>query len=545
MAIPAFAGIFLNSQAQYRIHNQGIIPTARHLHKDTAMPDAAHSLFHYLIAAWHSSHINALLVAAVLLVLLLRAHPEGSFLRNTLVYVVFCCLSIVGTATCLWLGYGETATLLDGIASLLLGLLVIRLAGLVIFRVALPTLGLHPPRIMEDILLVLAYIIWGMVRLRYAGLDLGSLVATSAVITAILAFSMQDTLGNILGGIALQLDDSIHIGDWVKVDEVSGRVIEVHWRHTAVRTRNGEIVVLPNSLLMKSKFTIVSRGDTPQWRRWVHFSVGLEIPPQRVIAAVEKAVCDAAINLVSRNPAPSCVLMDFKDGVGHYAVRYWLTDALVDDPTDSSVRVHVYAALQREGWRIVAPALEVNLTTENSTRTHEQREQEIELRRKHLRRIEMFAHLSDEEITHLARSLTYAQFAKGDVMTRQGSVAHWLYVLIQGEADVWFEGDNKSRRLLTTLSAGRVFGEMGLMTGEPRRATVTAHSDAECYRIDKKNFEYIMQSRPELADAFAAILTERNRQLVAVQQEVQPVDHEHQKEKLLASIRKFFRLENA
>lgn len=508
------------------------------------MPDASSSLFHHLVTAWHPAHINALLIATFLLAVLLRARPEGNFLRNTLVYVAFCGLTIIGTAISQWLGYSETATLLDGIAVLLLGLLVIRLAGLVIFRVALPALHLHPPRIMEDILLVLAYIIWGMVRLRYAGLDLGSLVATSAVITAILAFSMQDTLGNILGGIALQLDDSIHIGDWVKVDDVSGRVVEVHWRHTAVRTRNGEIVVLPNSLLMKSKFTIVSRNDTPQWRRWVYFSVGLDIPPQRVIAAVEKAVCDAAINLVSRNPAPSCVLMDFKDGVGHYAVRYWLTDALVDDPTDSTVRVHVYAALQREGWRIVAPALDVNLTTENADRLHEQREQEIDLRRKHLRRIEMFHHLADDEIVHLARSLTYAQFAKGDVMTRQGSVAHWLYVLIQGEADVWFESEGKTRRLLTTLPAGRVFGEMGLMTGEPRRATVTAHSDAECYRIDKKNFEYIMQSRPELADAFAHIITERNKQLVAVQQESKPVDHEGQKEKLLANIRKFFRLEN-
>lgn len=510
------------------------------------MPDAASpSLFHHLLTAWHPAHINALLLATVLLALLLRARPEGNFLRNTLIYVLLCGLTIISTAICQWLGYRETATLLDGIAVLLLGLLVLRLAGLVIFRVALPALHLHPPRIMEDILLVLAYVIWGMVRLRYAGLDLGSLVATSAVITAIIAFSMQDTLGNILGGIALQLDDSIHIGDWVKVDDVSGRVIEVHWRHTAVRTRNGEIVVLPNSLLMKSKFTIVSRNDTPQWRRWVYFSMGLDIPPQRVIAAVEKAVCDAAINLVSHNPAPSCVLMDFKDGVGHYAVRYWLTDALVDDPTDSTVRVHVYAALQREGWRIVAPALDVSLSTESAERTREQREQEIELRHKHLRRVEMFNHLSDEEITHLARSLTYVQFAKGDVITRQGAVAHWLYVLIQGEADVWFETQGQTRRLLTTLPAGRVFGEMGLMTGEPRRATVTAHSDAECYRIDKKNFEFIMQARPELADAFAHIITERNKQLVAVQQQAQPLDHAHQKEKLLANIRKFFRLENA
>ncbi len=508
------------------------------------MPDASSPLLAHLLSAWHPVYLNALVAAAILLFILVRKRPEDHLLRNTLIFAALCGLLILSTGIASWLGYAETAGTLDAITILVLGLLVIRLAGLVLFRVLVPVMHLHPPRIMEDIMLVLAYVIWGLVCLGNAGLDLGSLVATSAVITAILAFAMQDTLGNILGGIALQLDDSIHIGDWVKVDDVSGRVIEVHWRHTAVRTRNGEIVVLPNSLLMKSKFTIVNRDDTPQWRRWVYFSVGLETPPQRVISVVEKAVGDAAIPLVSKSPMPSCVIMDFREGVALYALRYWLTDALADDPTDSSVRVHVYAALQREGWRFVPPALDVNITTDNAELQDREREREISLRCKTLRRIDMFADLSDGEIAHLAHSLTYAQFARGDVMTRQGAVAHWLYVLIKGEADVWYESPGQARRLLTTLPAGRVFGEMGLMTGEPRRATVTARTDAECYRIDKKQFGEVMQSRPELAEAFASVLTERNKQLVAVQQQAQPVDHDQQKAHLLANIRRFFRLES-
>lgn len=506
------------------------------------MPDATPSFFSHLLAAWHPGYLTAFLTAALLLFVLVRARPEPHLLRNTLIFAAIAGLLILATGTAAWLGHANAATTLDAVTTLTLGLLVIRLSGLVIFRVGLSLLRLYPPRILEDLLLVLAYVIWGLVCLGNTGLDLGSLVATSAVITAIIAFAMQDTLGNILGGIALQLDDSIHIGDWVKVDDVSGRVIEVHWRHTAVRTRNGEIVVLPNSLLMKSKFTIVSRDDTPQWRRWVHFSVSLDTPPQRVIAAVEKALGEADMPLVSASPRPSCVLMDFREGVGLYAVRYWLTDALVDDPTDSTVRVHIYTALQREGWRFVPPALDVRLGRDSAEQEDREREREIALRCKTLRRIDMFSHLSDEEISHLAHSLTYATFARGDVMTRQGAVAHWLYVLIEGEADVWYESAGQPRRRLTTLPTGRVFGEMGLMTGEPRRATVTARTDAACYRIDKTHFENIMQSRPELAEAFAGVITERNKQLVAVQQQ-QPVDHEQQKQKLLASIRRFFRLE--
>jgi small-conductance mechanosensitive channel/CRP-like cAMP-binding protein len=509
------------------------------------MPDAASPLSH-LLSAWHPAYVNAFLAAAVCALMLVRVRPDGpALLRNALVFALVCVLLVVGSGITDWMGFRYTAGLLDGSATVALGVLVIRLAGLALFRVILPVLRLHPPRILEDILLVLAYAGWGLVQLHQAGVNLSSLVATSAVITAIVAFSMQDTLGNILGGLGLQLDNSIHIGDWIKIDDVSGCVVEVHWRHTAVRTRNGEIAVLPNSLLMKSKFLIVGRDDTPQWRRWVYFSVGYQVPPQRVIAAVEKALGEADIANVSTRPLPQCVVMDFKEGSTHYAVRYWLTNPRVDDSTDSAVRMHIYAALQRQGYVLAHPCLDVNMSSSDAESAAIDREHELAIRRKTLRRIELFSHLSDDEIAHLAAQLTYAQFVRGGVMTRQGAVAHWLYVLISGEADVWYEAEGQPRRHLTTLEAGRVFGEMGMMTGEPRRATVTARTDAECYRIDKSSFEGIMQSRPGLAEEFARILMERNRQLVAVAQEKQPADHAQQHARLLASIRRFFRLDPA
>lgn len=99
-------------------------------------------------------------------------------------------------------------------------------------------------------------------RLRTAGVDLTSSFTTSAVITAVIAFSMQDTLGNILGGIVLQLDDSVGVGDWVRVDEVSGRIVDIRWRHTAIETRNRETVIVPNSWLMKNRFTASVRATT-------------------------------------------------------------------------------------------------------------------------------------------------------------------------------------------------------------------------------------------------------------------------------------------
>ncbi len=69
-----------------------------------------------------------------------------------------------------------------------------------------------------DVVQDLGWVVSGVAVIRLAGVDPSSMVTTSAVITAIIAFSMQDTLGNVLGGLFLELDDSLSIGDWVRVD---------------------------------------------------------------------------------------------------------------------------------------------------------------------------------------------------------------------------------------------------------------------------------------------------------------------------------------
>jgi small-conductance mechanosensitive channel/CRP-like cAMP-binding protein len=497
-----------------------------------------------LIAPWQMQMLEALLAVALMLLILLRTRPEGKvLLRSALLMALLAVLLLAGSAITQALMLSSVAEVMNEIAVILVGVMVIRIAGITLFRAVLPVVSLHPPRILEDILIVLGYIAWGMVRLRHAGVELSGLVTTSAVITGIVAFSMQETLGNILGGLALQLDKSILIGDWIEVDNICGRVIEVHWRHTAVRTRNGEIEVLPNSLLMKSKVKIISSEQVQQWRRWIRFAVNQKIPPQQVIQAVEKAVAAADIPHVSKAPLPSCVLLDMKDGVCLYGMRYWLTNPLLDDPTDSDVRIHIYAALRRHDQPLANPILDVNLTTESSERDTRLRERELARRKEIMRNVELFSLLSDEELEQIASNLTVAPFVRGDVITRQGAVAHWLYILVNGEADVWFEPENatKPRRHLLTLTAGRVFGEMGLMTGAPRSATVTARTDAECFRLDKANFEQILHSRPQLAEGFANILAQRHMQSAQALAE-QVANPEQLRTSILNNIRRFFRL---
>src|SRR6185295_14224148 len=155
----------------------------------------------------------------------------------------------------------------------------------------------------------------------------------------------------------LELDKSIAIGDWIKLDDLSGRVAQIRWRHTAIRTHNGELVIVPNSTLMKSRFVVIGNPDAEavRWRRWIWFDAGNHVPPGRVLAAADQALAGAEIPNVAREPRPSCVLMEFGAGHCRYALRYWLTDPQVDDPTDTAVRTHLLASLARAGIQLAMP----------------------------------------------------------------------------------------------------------------------------------------------------------------------------------------------
>ncbi|MFZ5502583.1 MAG: cyclic nucleotide-binding domain-containing protein [Pseudomonadota bacterium] len=499
---------------------------------------------------WRDESLPVLVMALAVSFLLVHFRQEGrKSVLNTLMFFFACFALQFVSALIHALEFSTAAAIFHEVAVIGAGVAVIRLWGLLLFRIVLPVVNLRPPRIAEDIFVIITYIAWGLVRLRYAGLDLGSIVATSAMITAVVAFAMQDTLGNILGGLALQLDNSIEIGDWIKVDDVSGRVVDIRWRSTLVETRDWETVVFPNSQLMKSRFVVLGRRkkQAVQWRRWIWFNVALGVPPAKVIKTAEDAILRAQIGNVAKDPAPNCVFMEMDRGCARYALRYWLTDLAMDAPTDGAVRWHIYAALERAGIKLTVEEQHVHFIKENEKYEEAIHQRELLLRIKTLKRVQLFSQMTEDELRKLAENLKYTPFAKGDLITKQGTAAqHCLYIVIRGEAEVYLEGDEGERRSLNVLSKGSFFGEMSLMTGAPRAASVIAKTDVECYRLDKAAFEEIMRERPSIAEEVTQILVERRAELDQAHQSLDESAKRHalhhQHSEVLATVKRFFGL---
>lgn len=480
---------------------------------------------------------------------LLRTRPQDrSTLINTLLFLGLSLAGMLAGNLLAEQGLKQLGAQVGEFFLLTEGMALIRLSGLFIFRVLLPLAKLSPPSILEDILVIIAYVVWGIIRLYASGVDLSGIVATSAVITAVVAFSMQDTLGNILGGVVLELDNSLDIGDWIRINDVVGKVVDIRWRSTSIETRNWETVVIPNSVLMKTQFMVLGKrtGEPLQWRRWIYFTVDYHIPPVRVTEIVEGAIQTADIPGVAKTPAVSCVMMDFDSYAGKYALRYWLTDLEHDDGTDSLVRSHVFTALARAGIRIPLQEHRLHIYKENEEREQKRHSRELIQRIDALRQTDLFKLFSENELHAVAEKLKYAPFSKGSIITKQGAVAHWLYILISGDADVVVESPDGSSEITGQLQAGQFFGEMGLMTGAPRTATVIARNEVECYRLDKSDFEQLLHSRPTMAEEISHILVQRRSALDVTLQSLDAHSRDaqiaRQNTELLARIRHFFGL---
>lgn len=503
---------------------------------------------HFLVTNFWSQEVGLLSawIWVPLLLCYLLLGRQWSVLRNMVIVAAVAYFMAAAAWVTDMLGYASMTLALLESARLICGLVAIRGIGLLIVRWLLPKLSLTPSGIVGDLLMVVAYFAWSISRMHAAGFQPSSILTTSAVATGVLVFSLQETLGNILGGLVLQFDDSLQMGDWLRLDDVVGKVVQVHWRYTAVITNNGERVVIPNSQLMKSKFTVIGipQEEGVATRRQVTIYGPLDVAPGRFIELIDKTLASAEIPFMTLSPAPSCILLEVANGYLIYQIRYWLLDMVYDGPTDSLVRQFALAAMFRNGIAFPLAQQRVQFEELSTAQREAARSEELLQKQKVLASVELFASLREDELQHLARHLISAPFAKGEVITRQGAEAHWLYILQDGEAKVWVTTANGEERLVNTLHAGDFFGERALLTGAPRSATVKADSPALCYRLDKPAFASVISSRPEIAGEISTILAKRARELdeIAHGEGSRAVAEQRLSERLRESIRHFFGL---
>jgi len=393
-----------------------------------------------------------------------------------------------------------------------------------------------PSTILLDVLRWFAAAAAVAIILGEAGVEPGTLFAGSAVVTAAVGFALRDTLGNVFSGLALQSERPFEIGDWIQYDDNSahiGRVVEVNWRATRVITLDEAFVVIPNGQLGLASIRNFSKPD-PWSRRSLFVTTPYAVSPQRVQEIILEAIRGSFG--VLDHPSPSVVTNAFTDrGVEHW-VRLFTTEFDKRDRVDGMARDRIWFALARHGIEIPVATQQVRLSR-LPTPESESPDAAADRRDAILRRVGLLTLLDETSRRRLAASAREQTFAAGEPIIRQGAPGSSLFVIEEGRVAVRVDGDTRPATHLAELGPGEFFGEMSLLTGEPRSATVTALVETRLLTIDKEIFRPCLEAEPRLAEALERFLVDRKAtQPIAISSDPSPL----RERDLLRRIREFF-----
>lgn len=381
------------------------------------------------------------------------------------------------------------------------------------------------PTIVQD------FIVIGLVVLA-ATLISDRLIATSAVSAVVIGFALQDTLGNAFAGLAIQSEKPFHIGHWIRVGEFEGRVAEVTWRATKLRTKAGNFVILPNNLVSKEAITNYSEPVAPT-RIQVEVGVTYDAPPNQVKDVIGGALANC--NRVLPAPAPDVLLVSFDSSAITYRARFWIEDYERDESARDQVRTAIFYALQRHGLEIPYP---VQVEYSKEWRQPDEAAQIAE-RERLLAGIDFLASLEEQHRRTVAASTTTRVYGDGEAIVREGAPGQSMFAICSGKVVVTLEpGD----RQVATLDAGDYFGEMSLLTGEPRTATVTAVGDTTVLELHADIFREIGAVNPAQIEKIGVAAVARRSELEQVRAAGQGASVADAPASFIVRMRKFLRL---
>jgi len=389
------------------------------------------------------------------------------------------------------------------------------------------------PDYKRDLTTVLVYLVFGMAALRYVfKLDIASILTTTTVLTAAIAFAMQTTLANIVSSFYVQNDFNLHRNTWVSIPEndILGEIVNVGFRYTTIRTVDNQKVLVPNNHIMQNIVRVL--GSKEGEKSAVHIKVGLgyDFPPEKAVAMLRRILLQEPH--VMKDPPPEVWVRDFLDSSVEYDMRCFLDDYSHRIPTRSSVLKKVWYAVAREGYSIPFPHREV-ISKEAGVPFSG----EAGFVPGALERAEILRSLDREEIRKLAERVRVRVFAPGEEVVRQGDEGDSLFIVRRGALDVRIDGAS-----VGSLREGSVFGEMSLLTGEKRAATVIASTEVRLIEISKEDIEPVIRANPRLLESLSAILAQRQAANVAQMRSAQRQKASAGKDAFLEKLRTFFGL---
>ncbi len=358
-------------------------------------------------------------------------------------------------------------------------------------------------------------------------------LTTSAVGAVVAGLALQDTLGNLVSGLAIQVEKPFYVGHWIASGSFEGEVTEITWRATKLRTRQGNQVIVPNGELAKAAIINYSEPASPT-RVEIDVGTHYDNPPNHV-KAVMLAVLDRD-PLVLKSPAPVVHVMSFDASSILHRARFWIQHYPMDELITDRIRTAIYYAFKRENISIPYPiAIEYGADLQAAGPDPAGLKTAEDL----LGGTDLFGLLSLEDRQALAAASPLRLFGAGESIVRQGDAGYSAFVVSDGQVRVGLDpGDVE----LAVLDRGEYFGEMSLLTGDPRTASVRAVGDCTVLEITADAFKAFVLRHPALVERIGAVIAERRAGIARARATVSNLPPPESASSLVARVRKFFHL---
>src|SRR6266550_3041980 len=373
----------------------------------------------------------------------------------------------------------------------------------------------------------------------HAEAQLTGLLAGSGVVAIIVGFAGQNLFAGIIGGIAIQINRPYKVGDWLQVGERFAEVREINWRSTRLRTNDDIYLDIPNNEMVSHQIVNL---HYPTEIHAMRIRVGVEYknPPNLVKDALRLAA-QSAKNVVP-DPPVKVFLVDFADFAMTYEIKFYMGNHSRINETNDSVRTNVWYELKRQGITIPFPIRTLHVERKKPPPPEEDQAEAFSI----LRGERLFGCLSEEQLNQMVNQARLKLFGRGEPVIEEGAAGDSMFVMLRGAANV-FVSKNGSKIRVASLGAGDCFGEMSLLTGEPRSATVRADGDCYVMEIGKPVMAEVLRGAPDCLVQLSELLAQRKMETEGILKEARRTHEQVLKERqysanFLNRLRTFFQL---
>jgi len=347
--------------------------------------------------------------------------------------------------------------------------------------------------------------------------DLAGLVTAFGIGSIVIGLALQDTLGSIMSGITLLFERPFELGDWIKVGEIEGQVIEINWRAVRLLTHERDLIIVPH--LVIGKETILNESQPPGTGiENVKISFSLADPPNLVKQIMKSTAL--TIPGILTEPPPEVHTLAYNESSITYDVRFYLDDYGKILEIRDELLTRIWYAAKRNNLTIPFPMRTLHLydgkTLEIKNNTSEKFVHSLKSIVPQVR--------EQENWDELTQGSSLQHFGKGETVIKAGEVSHALYIIIAGEAAMTVINEMGREQEIMRVARGEFFGEMALFSRQASAVTVKAISDLEVMVIYADAVNKIIENQPSLAREIAQIIEARRKEIPTFNNGLQKAD---------------------